>query len=66
MMNDKRKVSKNNCFVKIYRDVLFEFHLKFWNTARLLTGLTAQQKGATARWYSNKKSLQDNILHGLS
>ena len=24
---------------------------------RLLTGLTAQQKGATARWYSNKTSL---------
>ena len=39
---------------KLYRDVLFEFHLKFWNTAsigipdRLLTGLTAQQKGTTA------------------
>ena len=52
------------------RDVLFEFHLKFWNTAsigipvrsllksdRLLTGLTAQQKGTTARWYQNKTSL---------
>ena len=49
-------------------DALFEFHLKFWNTARigipvrslldrLLTGLTAQQKGTTARWYSNKTSL---------
>ena len=24
---------------------------------RLLTGLTAQQKGTTARWYSNKTSL---------
>ena len=24
---------------------------------RLLTGLTAQQKGTTARWYSNKISL---------
>ena len=48
----------------VTRDVLFEFHLKFWNTAingipvlevyykvdRLLTGLTAQ-------WYSNKTSL---------
>ena len=43
------------------RDVLFEFHLKFWNTAsiaiparvyyevdRFRTGLTAQQKGTTA------------------
>ena len=44
-----------------YRDVLFEFHLKFWNTTSIcipvLTGLTAQQKGTTARWYSNKTSL---------
>ena len=24
---------------------------------RLLTGLTARQKGTTARWYSNKTSL---------
>ena len=24
---------------------------------RLLTGLTAQQKGTTAQWYSNKTSL---------
>ena len=52
------------------RDVLFEFHLKFWNTAsigiparslhkvdRLLTDLTAQKKGTTARWYLNKTSL---------
>ena len=29
---------------------------------RLLTGLTAQQKGTTARWYSNKTSLIYNIL----
>ena len=29
---------------------------------RLLIGLTAQQKGTTARWYSNKTSLDlDNI-----
>ena len=26
---------------------------------KLLTGLTAQQKGTTARWYSNKASLPD-------
>ena len=43
----------------LIRGVLFEFHLKFWNTAsigipvrskvdRLLTGLAAQQKGTTA------------------
>ena len=28
---------------------------------RLLTGLAAQQKGTTARWYSNKTSLCMNI-----
>ena len=45
------------------RDVLFEFHLKFWNTAcigvqivyykvdRLLTGLTAKKK--------------EQLLHGI-
>ena len=37
----------------IYIDVLFEFRLKFWNTASI-----AQQNGTTARWYSNKTSLQ--------
>ena len=45
--------------IKMHRDVLFEFHLKFWNTIsigipvrsnimykvdRLLTGLTVQQQ----------------------
>ena len=28
---------------------------------RLLNGLTAQQKGTTARWYSNKTSLNTDI-----
>ena len=55
------------------RAVLFEFHLKFgippvlvfqlevyYKVDRLLTGLTAQQKGTTARWYSNKTSLSQN------
>ena len=28
---------------------------------RFLTNLTAQQEGPTARWYSNKTSLYDNI-----
>ena len=47
----------------MYRDVLFEFHLKFFNTAsigipvRLLNGITAQPKGTTAQFYSNKTSL---------
>ena len=29
----------------------------YYKVDRLLIGLTAQQKGATARWYSNKTSL---------
>ena len=34
------------------------FQLKvYYRVDRLLTGLTAQQKGTTARWYSNKTSL---------
>ena len=49
--------------VKFSRDVLFEFHLKFLNTASigtparslLLTGQTAQPK--IPQWYSNKTSL---------
>ena len=29
----------------------------YYKVDRLLTGLTAQQKGTTARWYTNKTSL---------
>ena len=29
----------------------------YYEVDRFLTSLTAQQKGTTARWYSNKKSL---------
>ena len=29
----------------------------YYNVDRLLTGLTAQQKGTTAQWYTNKTSL---------
>ena len=29
----------------------------YYKVDRLLTGLTAQQKGTPARWYSNKTSL---------
>ena len=29
----------------------------YYKVDRLLTGLTAQQKGTTARWYSNKTAL---------
>ena len=54
--------------VYISRDVLFESHLGippvlvfqlevYYKVDRLLTGLTAQRKGTTARWYSNKTSL---------
>ena len=36
--------------------------VQYWYSSRgLLTGLTAQQKGTTVRWYSNKTSLQDII-----
>ena len=39
-------------------DVLFEYHLKFWNSASIdIPVLTAQQKGTTARWYLNNTSL---------
>ena len=31
----------------------------YYKVDRLLTGLTAQQKGTTARWYSNKTSLPE-------
>ena len=38
--------------------IVFVFQLEvYYKTDRLLTGLTAQQKGTTARWYSNKTSL---------
>ena len=33
----------------------------YYKVDRLLTGLTAQQKGTTARWYSNKTSLSNEI-----
>ena len=32
----------------------------YYKVDKLLTGLTAQQKGTTARWYSNKTSLWVN------
>ena len=38
--------------------LVFVFQLEVcFKVGRLLTGLTAQQKGTTARWYSNKTSL---------
>ena len=44
-----------------YRDVcltVLVFQLKvYYKVDRLLTGLTAQQKGKTAWWYSNKTTL---------
>ena len=33
----------------------------YYKVDRLLTGLAAQQKGTTARWYSNKTSLVDDL-----
>ena len=38
----------------------------YYKVDRLLTGLTAQQKGTTARWYSNKTSLCYSHIDGLS
>ena len=38
--------------------IVFVFLLDvYYKADRLLFGLTAQQKGTTARWYSNKTSL---------
>ena len=34
----------------------------YYKVDRLLTGPTAQQKGTTARWYSNKTSLLETNL----
>ena len=43
------------------------FQLKVYHKVdRLLTGLAAQQKGTTARWYSNKTSLPNKIKVFLS
>ena len=37
---------------------VLEFQLEVcYELDRLLTGITAQQKGTTARWYSNETSL---------
>ena len=36
----------------------------YYKVDRLLTGLTAQQKGTTAQWYSNKTSLLNNECRG--
>ena len=33
----------------------------YYRVDRLLTGLTAQQKGTTAQWFSNKTSLSISI-----
>ena len=38
--------------------ILLVFQLKvYYKVDRILTGLTAKQKGTTARWNSNKTSL---------
>ena len=45
---------------------VFVFQLEvYYKVDRLLTGLTAQQKGTTARWYSNKTSLHTKNLNNL-
>ena len=46
--------------------IVFVFQLEvYYKTDRLLTGLTAQQKGTTALWYSNKTSLNVYLLHDV-
>ena len=41
--------------------IVFVFQLEvYYKADRLLTGLTAQHKGTTARWYSNKTPLTRN------
>ena len=53
------------------RDVLFEFHVKFWklevyyNVVRVLSGLTAQQKGTTARHINYTKTRHSQFLKKL-
>ena len=43
--------------------LVFVFQLEVcYKVGRLLTGLTAQQKGTTARWYSNKTSLNNSLF----
>ena len=38
----------------------------YYKVDRLLTGLTAQQKGTTAQWYSNKTSLDPRSVETLT
>ena len=46
--------------------IVFVFQLEvYYKADRLLTGLTAQQKGTTARWYSNKTSLCNILLRTI-
>ena len=40
----------------ILPELVFQLEV-YYKVDRLLTGLTAQQKGTAARWYSNKASL---------
>ena len=37
----------------------------YYKVDRLLTGITAQQKGTTAQWYSNKTSLFGQFEHTI-
>ena len=47
-----------NSTLNIGKPPVLVFQLEvYFKVDRLLTGLTAQQKGTTARWYSNKTSL---------
>ena len=38
----------------------------YYKGDRLLTGLTAQPKGTTDRWYSNKTSLRFKVMYKIN
>ena len=42
-------------------ELMFQLEV-YYKVDRLLTGLTVQQKGTTARWYSNKTSLKNSLF----
>ena len=54
----------NSVILRINRDVLFEFHLKFWNTASIGIPVRSLLKGRqTSKWFScsTEKQLLDGV-----
>ena len=54
-------VSLNSTLNFVIPPVLVFQQELYYKVERLLTGLTAQQKGTTARWYSNKTLLSEYL-----